>query len=46
MTIELASVDDGVVRRILARLLQAGMQAETAATRAGGGAVIITVRAS
>ena len=45
MTIELASVDDGAVRRILARLLQTGMQAETAATRAGGGAVVITVRA-
>lgn len=46
MTIELAAVEDAAVRRILARLLQAGMHAEAAATRAGGGAVVITVRAS
>ncbi len=46
MTVELAAVEDAAVRRILARLLQAGMRAEAAPTRAGSGAVVITVRAS
>ncbi len=46
MTIELAAVEDTAVRRIVGRLRQAGMHAEAALTRAGSGAVVITVRAS
>ncbi len=46
MTIELAGVEDGSVRRIVARLLQAGLRAEAAPApaRSGSAAVVITVR--
>ena len=51
MTLELAGVDDKALRRIVAQLLQSGLQVDrgTAAASAAarsGGAVIITVRAS
>jgi general secretion pathway protein L len=48
MTLELAAVEQGSVRRIVARLLQAGMRVDTATagTRAGSATVILTVRAS
>jgi len=46
MTIELSAIQDPAVRRILGLLLQAGMHAEAAPTRAGSGTVMITVRAS
>jgi general secretion pathway protein L len=52
MTLELAGVEDAGVRRIVARLLQAGLQVDKGATaapaaaRSGGGTVVITVRSS
>jgi general secretion pathway protein L len=48
MTLELAAVDEASVRRIVARLLQAGMHADAspAGTRAGSAAVVLTVRSS
>ena len=48
MTLELASVEEAGVRRIVARLLQTGMLVDTApaATRAGSSTVVLTVRAS
>jgi len=48
MTLELAGVGEADVRRIVARLLQAGMRvdASPASTRAGGAAVVLTVRSS
>lgn len=48
MTLEIASADEASVRRIVARLQQAGMLADAspAAARAGSAKVIITVRAS
>jgi general secretion pathway protein L len=48
MTLELAAVDEGGVRRIVARLLQNGMRVDTApaGTRGGNATVVLTVRAS
>jgi general secretion pathway protein L len=48
MTLELAAVEEAGVRRIVARLLQAGMHVDTsaAATRAGSATVVLTVRSS
>ena len=48
MTLELAAVEEASVRRIVARLLQAGMHvdASPAGTRAGSAAVVLTVRSS
>lgn len=48
MTLELAAVDEANVRRIVSRLLEAGMRAEFsgAATRAGSSTVVLTVRSS
>jgi general secretion pathway protein L len=50
MTLELAGVDDALVRRIVARLLQSGLQVERSAAsgagRSGGATVLITVRPS
>ena len=48
MTLELADVDEAGVRRIVARLLEAGMlvDASPAGTRAGSSTVILTVRSS
>ena len=52
MTIELAGVEDAGIRRIVARLLQSGLQvdkgaeAASASARSGGGTVVITVRSS
>ena len=48
MTLELAAVEEASVRRIVARLLQAGMRVEAAApgTRPGRQAVVLTVRSS
>jgi general secretion pathway protein L len=48
MTLELAAVEEAGVRRIVARLLQAGMRADAspAATRAGSSTVVLTVRSS
>ena len=47
MTLELAA-DEANVRRVLARLLEAGLRAESsgASTRAGGATVVLTVRSS
>jgi general secretion pathway protein L len=46
MTLELAAVEEASVRRIVARLLQAGMQVDAApvTTRAGSATVVLTVR--
>ena len=48
MTLELAAIEEAAVRRIVARLLQAGMRVDTspASTRSAGGTVVITVWAS
>jgi len=48
MTLELAAVEDAGVRRIVARLLQAGMLVDTTApgARSGGASVVLTVRSS
>jgi len=48
MTLELAAVEEASVRRIVARLLQAGMRVDAtpAGTRAGSSAVVLTVRSS
>jgi general secretion pathway protein L len=48
LTLELAAVEEATVRRIMARLLQAGLSVDTSAvsTRPGSGTVVITVRAS
>ena len=48
MTLELAAVDEASVRRIVARLLQAGMLVDTSppGTRPGSAAVVLTVRSS
>ena len=48
MTVELAAVEEAAVRRIVARLLQAGLSVDTssASTRPGSRTVVITVRAS
>jgi general secretion pathway protein L len=48
MTLELAAVEEAGVRRIVARLLQAGMHVDTSATatRAGNATVVLTVRSS
>jgi general secretion pathway protein L len=48
MTLELASVEEGGVRRVVARLIQNGLQVDTAAAGARGGSatVVLTVRAS
>jgi general secretion pathway protein L len=48
MTLELAAVEEASVRRIVARLLQAGMRVDTAAagTRGGSATVVLTVRSS
>ncbi|TSA18313.1 MAG: general secretion pathway protein GspL, partial [Betaproteobacteria bacterium] len=48
MTLELAGVEDAGVRRIVARLLQSGLQVDqgAGAARARGATVVITVRAS
>jgi len=48
MTLELASVEEAGVRRIVARLLQSGMQVETApaGTRGASATVVLTVRSS
>jgi len=48
MTLELAALEEASVRRIVARLVQAGMRvdASTPATRPGGAAVVLTVRSS
>lgn len=48
MTLELAAVEEAGVRRIVTRLLQAGMRADasTATARAGNSTVILTVRSS
>jgi general secretion pathway protein L len=48
MTLELAAVEEASVRRIVARLLQAGMHVDVspAGTRAGSAAVVLTVRSS
>jgi general secretion pathway protein L len=52
MTLELSGVGDAGIRRIVARLLQSGLQVDNAAAatpapgRPGGATVVITVRAS
>jgi len=48
MTLELAGVDDAGIRRIVAHLLQSGLQVDkgAAAARPGAAAAVITVRAS
>ena len=48
MTLELATVEEASMRRIVARLLQTGMRVDTApaGTRAGSAAVVLTVRSS
>jgi general secretion pathway protein L len=48
MTLELAAVEEASVRRIVARLLQAGMlvDASPPGTRSGNAAVVLTVRSS
>jgi len=47
MTLELAGVDDAGIRRIVAHLLQSGLQVDKgAAARSGAAAAVITVRAS
>ncbi len=48
LTLELAAIEAAAVRRMVARLLQAGLSVDTApaATRAGSGTVVMTVRAS
>lgn len=52
LTLEITGVEEAGVRRIVARLLQSGLQVDKgvqgapAATRSGGGTVVITVRAS
>ena len=51
MTLELAGVDDTVVRSIVARLLQSGLQVDKGAeaatpARSGGATVVITVRST
>ena len=48
LTLELAAVEEAAVRRIAARLLQAGLSVDTSAvsTRPGSGTVVITVRVS
>jgi general secretion pathway protein L len=46
MTLELAAVDDGGVRRIVSRLLQSGMRVDAAPARAGGSTAVLTVRSS
>jgi general secretion pathway protein L len=48
MTLELAAVDEGGVRRVVSRLLQSGMKVDTApaGTRGGSSTVVLTVRAS
>lgn len=48
MTLELTAVEDAGVRRIVARLLQAGLRVDAppAGARAAGSAVALTVRAS
>ncbi|OFZ97375.1 MAG: general secretion pathway protein GspL [Betaproteobacteria bacterium RIFCSPLOWO2_02_67_12] len=48
VTLELAALDEANVRRIVARLLEAGLRAESAgaSARAGGATVLLTVRLS
>jgi general secretion pathway protein L len=48
MTLELATVEEVAVRRIVTRLVQAGMQVDTApgGTRSGNSTVVLTVRSS
>ena len=48
LTVELAAVEEGGVRRIVATLLQAGLQVDTApaGTRGGSSTVVLTVRTS
>ena len=52
MTLELSSVDEASVRRIVARLLQSGLSVDTSgarslpSARAAGATVVLTVRAS
>jgi hypothetical protein len=48
LTLELGAMDEAGVRRVVARLLQNGMQVDTAAagTRGGSSTVVLTVRAS
>jgi general secretion pathway protein L len=48
MTLELASVEEANVRRIVERLLQTGMHVDTSSggTRAGSATVVLTVRSS
>jgi len=48
MTLELASLEEGGVRRVVARLLQNGLRVDTApaGTRGGNATVVLTVRAS
>jgi general secretion pathway protein L len=48
MTLELAAVEEAGVRRIVARLLQAGMRVDAApaGTRGGSATVVLTVRSS
>lgn len=48
MTLELAGVDDAAIRRIVAHLLQSGLQVDkgAAAARSGAGSAVITVRSS
>ena len=48
MTLELAAVEEANVRRIVARLLQAGMRVDASppGTRSGSAAVVLTVRSS
>lgn len=52
MTLELAGIDDAGIRRIVARLLQSGLQvdkgaaAAPGAARSGGATAVITVRSS
>lgn len=48
LTLELLAAEEAVVRRVVARLMQSGLSVDTipAATRAGSGAVVVTVRSS
>ena len=47
LTLELAAIEETAVRRMVARLLQAGLGIDASAvTRSGSGTVVITVRAS
>jgi general secretion pathway protein L len=48
LTLELGAMEEAGVRRVVARLLQNGMQVDTAAagTRGGSSTVVLTVRAS